>query len=87
MDLECKFRYITLPNSTPQIDTNILPGQEAKLECGSWQQAFGKGLDFEITRSVGEHRRTTEEDFKSEELIFSESGWVAHVGSNFVGLS
>jgi len=32
----------------PQVENNIIPGEEATLECGRWQVTFGKGLDFEI---------------------------------------
>jgi len=32
----------------PQVKNNIIPGEEATLECGRWQVTFGKGLDFEI---------------------------------------
>ena len=34
--------------TAPQVENNIIPGEEATLECGRWQVAFGKGLDFEI---------------------------------------
>jgi hypothetical protein len=32
----------------PQVDNDILPGQDARLDCGSWQLTLGKGLDFQI---------------------------------------
>ena len=34
--------------TVPQVENNIMPGEEATLECGRWQVTFGKGLDFEI---------------------------------------
>jgi hypothetical protein len=34
--------------AVPQVENNIIPGEEATLECGRWQVMFGKGLDFEI---------------------------------------
>jgi hypothetical protein len=32
----------------PPVENNIMPGEEATLECGRWQVSLGKGLDFEI---------------------------------------
>jgi hypothetical protein len=43
--------------ATPQVDNDILPGQDARLDCGSWQLTLGKGLDFQIkviSRARGE---------------------------------
>jgi hypothetical protein len=36
------------PLEIPQVEDRILPGQEARLECGNWQLHFGEGLNFEI---------------------------------------
>ena len=32
----------------PRVANIILPFQETRLECGSWQLSIGKGLDFQI---------------------------------------
>ncbi|KAH8797829.1 kinase-like domain-containing protein [Xylogone sp. PMI_703] len=32
----------------PYVNNHILPGQDARLDCGSWQLTLGKGLDFQI---------------------------------------
>ncbi|TAQ88741.1 hypothetical protein B7494_g2907 [Chlorociboria aeruginascens] len=32
----------------PQVENNIIPGEEATLVCGRSHVTFGKGLDFEI---------------------------------------
>ena len=41
----------------PEVDNDILPGQDARLHCGSWQLSLGRGLDFQIkvmSRTSGE---------------------------------
>jgi hypothetical protein len=40
--------FVVKSLNTPQIDKNIIPGQEARLDCGSWWLTLGKGLDFQI---------------------------------------
>jgi hypothetical protein len=40
--------FVVKPLNTSQISKIIIPGQEARLDCGSWWLTLGKGLDFQI---------------------------------------
>lgn len=49
------FAVHTLP-AARRFDDNLLPGENARLDCGRWRLRLGKGLDFEIRVLPNTHR-------------------------------
>jgi len=50
--------FVVKPLNTSQVGKNIITGQQARLDCGSWRLTLGKGLDFQIRIIPRIHRET-----------------------------